>query len=660
MLKTVSELLLPSFSHFEESFSEDLLELAEVCNKKKNDKLTIQYDLGTYFYILTSGEVLFSIKVEGEKDELVVGQTNEVNTPIGWSGFREPYRYATTVTCKTDCTFIRWRHEQLREIVSLCPASGAQFIKYVMYRGYSMLQEIRSMLVQSVPDVDNTFLDLIPFQSITKESYVDSVETLKKSPFFEVFNEDELDGFHACGQLREWSRGEKIYRQNVPSETLGLLVSGKVALVYQESEESSKLDKSIIDTEGYIVGSGCYTEDGINHVSCVSLANSVVFHLNKELLESYLNENPKVAVKFYLRMLWFISTRLRAGRAKLIALNYDGEISAVKNLIEQNCTQLDVLSSLHKVPHLLKSTFTLDNGISLLKDIAEQGSTMEKSLAKNALKVLSEVVKENDFYGGLANIYSQVVNSPDDWSAREVRDFSSQKFLDVFEGTNYVLSGAENLPEEASIFIYNHLENHVYNTLPNNFQLTLDSHFISSVVLYKHYKNSGIRVVRVPKGDEYGHQFYYNKLGHITVYTKDSEVLNETPEESKRRRNEFYQTASDYLQQGTSILLAPEGQSFSTGMSPGKFKPGAFYLTTKMEKEPFIVPIAVANFDKRLNQTTFSAVIKKPFKLSERVEDPTNRAEMASFLEEYRKEYRTYIEEALDLSKGSQWMEIIK
>lgn len=660
MQDSFTEIGLPFLRELDNSFKERLMDKSEFCVKKAGEKVTIQFDLGTYFYILQEGEVVFSIKIEGELDELGVGTSSRKNTPVGWSGFREPYRYATTVTCSKESKFIRWKHEDIREMIENCPSSGIVFMEYVVHQSQLMLQELRSTLVMSVPDNSNTFLDLVPFQSITKSSGRDSLETLKKSPFFEVFNEQELIEFFKAGTEIEFSRGEKIYSQNEGSDTFNLLISGRVALVYVNNKEDNKLDKTIVDTEGYIIGSGCFTEDGFNHVSCVSLSNSVVLKLSKQKIDAYLEKFPEVGVKFYTRLLWFISTRLRSTRAKLIALNYDGEISAIKNLIEQNCTLLDVMSPLHKIPHLLKSTFTLNDAISLLEKMSVSGTALEKSLSKNSLKVLSEVVRENDFYGGLANVYSKVVNTPETWGPRKVRDFSSEKFLEVFNGTNYVISGKENLPDEASVFIYNHLENHLYNTLPNNFQLTLDSHFISSVILYQKYGDSGIRVVRVPKGEEYGHQFYYNKLGHIPVYTKDSGVLHETPDEAKQRRNAFYNTASNYLKSGTSILLAPEGQSFSTGASPGEFKPGAFYLTTKVEVEPLIVPIAVANFDQRLNRTTFSAVIKKPFKLSDRVEDPTNKEQMRDFLLKYRLEYREYVEEALDLSKGSQWMEIIK
>jgi hypothetical protein len=52
----------------------------------------------------------------------------------------------------------------------------------------------------------------------------------------------------------------------------------------------------------------------------------------------------------------------------------------------------------------------------------------------------------------------------------------------------------------------NHLANHPDNTLPNDFQLTLDTHFLSCMLLRKKYGEPPIRVVRKSKPDEHGHQ----------------------------------------------------------------------------------------------------------------------------------------------------------
>lgn len=651
--------LLPFSQDLEKEFLTQLSICAEKIELEKDRHVTSQYEIGEYFHFLEAGEIEFSIKIDHEHEELKVGESDVPFTPIGWSGFREPYRYATTVSCLKNSSFLRWKHSDLRQLIYNYPASGMVFLEFIVYQSQLLLQETRNVLANYSQELNKSFLDLDPFQENTKLSRRKSLDILKRSPFFEVFNTDELIQFAELGKKRHYHRGEKIYKQDTSSESFDILIKGKIVLIYSQ-DNSNKLDKRIINNRGYVIGSGCFTHDHNNHVSCVALSNATVLRINYNDLISYFAKNQKIGIQFYLRLLWFISIRLRSTRAKLITIKYEGEIRAVKNLIEQNCTQLPVISELHKIPPLLAHTYTLGDAIQKLSQLKSNGTALEKNLASSSIDILSEVLNEHNFYQGISNLYHDVVNAPSTFSHFEVRKLCAERFVNVFEKSGYLLKGEENLPESPSIFIYNHLKNHEFNTLPNNFQLTLDSHFISSVILYKKYQNPGIRVVRVPKGDEYGHQYYYERLGHIPVYTKESITIEETKEEKKIRQQTFYDTASSYLQNGTSIMLAPEGQSFSTNSSPGDFKPGAFRLASYMKEEPLIVPIAMANFDKRLNHTIFTAVIKEPFLVSDKVEDPKNKNEMRAFLEKYSQLYKTYVEEAIDLSHSSNWISLVK
>ena len=101
-------------------------------------------------------------------------------------------------------------------------------------------------------------------------------------------------------------------------------------------------------------------------------------------------------------------------------------------------------------------------------------------------------------------------------------------------------------------------------------------------------------------------------------------------------------------------MIAPEGTSETednfTETSPGPFKPGAFALAGQLKPEPYLVPIALANFDKPVSSTVYSAIIKQPIKISNFVKDTTNMDEIKSFLLDYRKTFKSYVEEAHDLS----------
>jgi hypothetical protein len=80
--------------------------------------------------------------------------------------------------------------------------------------------------------------------------------------------------------------------------------------------------------------------------------------------------------------------------------------------------------------------------------------------------------------------------------------------------------GLEHLPERPGhIVIMNHLQNHPDNLLPNNFILTLDTHFVASMVLFERYGEAPIRVVRKSRPDEHGHQRFYDRLGYVYTWS---------------------------------------------------------------------------------------------------------------------------------------------
>ena len=82
---------------------------------------------------------------------------------------------------------------------------------------------------------------------------------------------------------------------------------------------------------------------------------------------------------------------------------------------------------------------------------------------------------------------------------------------------------------------------------------------------------------------------------------------------------------------------------------------GQFYmqinsLAAKTTPEPWIIPIAVANFDKRVKKNALAAVIEKPFKISD-VTDPNDRSSLNEFLNNYRHTFRTYSQHAETVAK---------
>ncbi|HCZ09296.1 MAG TPA: hypothetical protein DHV04_00545, partial [Flavobacteriaceae bacterium] len=92
--------------------------------------------------------------------------------------------------------------------------------------------------------------------------------------------------------------------------------------------------------------------------------------------------------------------------------------------------------------------------------------------------------KDRKFLSALKKVYEGVTGLPKSTNALEVRQLCNHYIRKAFSHSNFQIKGSEYLPyEKNSIFIYNHLNNHPYYTEDEGFQITLDSHFISSLIL---------------------------------------------------------------------------------------------------------------------------------------------------------------------------------
>ncbi len=182
-------------------------------------------------------------------------------------------------------------------------------------------------------------------------------------------------------------------------------------------------------------------------------------------------------------------------------------------------------------------------------------------------------------------------------------------------------------------------------------RLTLDTHFVSSMILYPKYRATPIRVVRKPKPQWYGSQQYFDRLDYIYVYAGavDEEDRDHHITRADRIRM-FLERAAHHLRAGRNIVIAPEGACAYTENSPQPFKIGAFRLAAYVRPEPLIVPVAVANFDKRITRTRTAAVVFPPFRLSAFVPDPIDDEALIVFANHYTERFREYVREAIRLT----------
>jgi lysophospholipase L1-like esterase len=248
-----------------------------------------------------------------------------------------------------------------------------------------------------------------------------------------------------------------------------------------------------------------------------------------------------------------------------------------------------------------------------------------------------------EFLIKLKGIFQDVVESPQNTSPEEIRIKNAIHVRDLFKEIGVQIKGSEHLPyERGSIFIYNHLKNHPDMIVGDQFQITLDSHFISSM-LHTYYGNPGIRVTRYALPNEKSHQMYYDRLGYIRVFAESFIPKGISKKTIKNENKLFYNRAIEELRNDMSLVCSPEGFSYQTSKSPGTFKKGVFSLASSMNPQPKIVPIVLANFDSLPEDADYKCQIMPPFRMSDYgIHDPKD-VRLNQVVETINRRYKKWV-----------------
>ena len=139
---------LPFVGNFDGDKTGFLLRIGERVEAPAGYVLTKQFEPSHSFYFLAEGLLNFSVSVEDKTDEFSVGKSDEKFTPAGWSGFRSPKRYATTVTCEKPSVLLKWSHKNLEKFFAQEPELGREFILFVLGKSIVLLRQVRAQLAK--------------------------------------------------------------------------------------------------------------------------------------------------------------------------------------------------------------------------------------------------------------------------------------------------------------------------------------------------------------------------------------------------------------------------------------------------------------------------------------------------------------------------------
>ena len=479
------------------------------------------------------------------------------------------------------------------------------------------------------------------------------LQLLADSPFFEGFDPQDLAELARHARMVDVEAGMWIFTEGAPATAFFLLASGTVDISFAGPGGRDTVVQTVTHA-GHPVGWSAMVEPYVNRATATAREATRLLELGRDVLQGYARADPAFGAALMRAVIGLVGDRLRASRLRLVARRYDDVVVAVRDLLAQSGAQLSVTSPLHKLPYYLEHRLTLADAFHTLDLLQRHGDQVERRLAGLCAEALERVRQELRFYQQLQAIYEVVAGAPPTMEPEEIRRRSMLEFCRLFADTRHRIVGWEHLPARPGhIVIMNHLDNHPDNLLPNNFVLTLDTHFVASMILFGRYGQAPIRVVRKSRPDEYGHQRFYDRLGYIYPYSGHVDADDDDPGSSPEARRRFFlDAAGSYLRTGKNVVICPEGACTTTEASPLRFRPGAFWLAAHVRPEPLLVPIAVANFDKKLTQTTTAAAVHQPFRLSDVVADPSDdRALLAFINHRLHPRFRGWVREAANLAE---------
>ena len=489
------------------------------------------------------------------------------------------------------------------------------------------------------------------------------LESLRDSAFFDVFDDEDLVALASEARRMSFRKGDRIVAEGEPSDRLYILVSGTVELSllapHSPNEMDPRLDASHesitihrINEPGALIGWSAMVEPFRCRATATALETTRVVAFERGAVESQCQQRPRFGIAFVRRILWALGDRLGSSRAQLASRKHSPEADRVRLLLAKRGGMLGVNSPLYKIPVYLESRLTAPDAFEMLDRLIGADNDAERELAIECRRLAQGAEREARVFRQLQKIYDTVAHAPDTDDPEEIRRACCDEFRNLYSFTDYRIEGWENLPAEAGfVVLMNHLSNHPENTLPNEFQLTLDTHFVSAMILYERYGAAPVRVVRQSEPDEEGHRRYFDRLGYITVTSGSVSGRGaQTRDELQRVRERFLEDARAVLGAGQNLVICPEGGSTKTESSPMPFRAGAFRVVRSTAPEPLMVPVAVANFDKQIARARLAAKIFPPVRLSDSVSPTAADAVLYEFISRFRDRYRGFVRQAVELA----------
>ncbi|AWB68347.1 hypothetical protein C2869_18890 [Saccharobesus litoralis] len=472
---------------------EQLTNAGQFKTKHAGEVIANQFDKTENIYFLLSGKVKYLVQLGHigqsravnnrqpiDKEKYQVGGSEFAGTLIGWSAFRQPHRFNSTVECETSCQLFKLPLKAINAFRAADHPWSVLINERIIQEIALQYRGARSYLFGTKTE---TYINKPNWSVTTSLSAAQLMQPLAASYFFEDFADHDLEVLANLTKTIELQPGETLLREGEYAKHLFMLVDGQIELnflkkrdlpedtvLYEQNANKNKVVLRTLSDSGHVIGWMAMAPNQpqpIHDVNAVALTQCRLVAWSADDLAQLANTHPSLFYQIQQQIIWLLGGRVRSTRTRFLAQHYGQEAIALQAMLNQNAALLGADSELYKIPFYLNQRMTYIDAFNTLDNVMANGSKLERLLAQQCLDVLELVYKEMQIYEKTKTIYQLVSRSQAETSSA-IRQASCQAFIELFELADCVIQGEENLPTESGhIFVMNHLRNDEDNRLVN-------------------------------------------------------------------------------------------------------------------------------------------------------------------------------------------------
>ncbi|MDX1387378.1 MAG: cyclic nucleotide-binding domain-containing protein [bacterium] len=141
---------LTFFKDFPQEVLEKIAANGMEAELEQNEIVVQHHDEANWVLFLLSGTAQVYLNFPGQ-EPLFVGKISDPGSLIGWSAFRAPYRYTSTIRCEEPCRILKIPRNTFEEIQQEDLSLGFEILQRVAEVLALRLDQTKELLIQTGP-----------------------------------------------------------------------------------------------------------------------------------------------------------------------------------------------------------------------------------------------------------------------------------------------------------------------------------------------------------------------------------------------------------------------------------------------------------------------------------------------------------------------------